>query len=191
VYHAGARGYGLLLAGGGAGALIGALGMASVKDIRAKGRVMLAAGGALCVTLAAFALVRSLAAGVALVTAVGVAATAFTTMIATMIQLRVPGPLRGRVVALYVSTLIGLPSLGSLGIAALAKALQDGARARWAAPLRATLDALGVGRATRALAAAAGAPRALVVGAVVLGVALLAAAPRYMRVESDEPRGSA
>ena len=66
---------------------------------------------------------------VALVVTIGIAATVFTTMIATVIQLRVPGPLRGRVIALYVSTLIGLPSLGALGSAAVAKYLGSAPRA--------------------------------------------------------------
>ena len=121
VYRAGAKGYGALLAGGGAGALVGALAISSMRDIHHKGRVMIGAGVALAATLGLFAIVRTLILGVVLVVAVGIAATVFTTMIATMIQLRVPGPLRGRVIALYVSTLIGLPSLGSLGIAAVAK----------------------------------------------------------------------
>ena len=126
VFHTGAKGYGALLAGGGAGALASALGTASLRDIREKGRVMIAAGLALAALLVAFALVRVLSLAVALVVCVGIAATIFTTMVATTIQLRVPGPLRGRVIALNTSTLIGLPSLGSLLIAALAK--------RWGAP---------------------------------------------------------
>jgi MFS family permease len=121
VFHAGAGAYGALLSAGGAGALVGALGTASVKDIRAKGRVMIAAGLALSALLAAFAYSGTLALAIPLVVATGVAATVFTTMVATLIQLRVPGPLRGRVIALNTSTLIGLPSLGSLGMAALAK----------------------------------------------------------------------
>ena len=122
VFHAGAKGYGALLAGGGAGALVGALGTASMRDIRHKGRVMIAAGLALAALLAGFAWVRVLPLAVALLVAVGVASTVFTTMVATTIQLEVPGPLRGRVIALNTSTLIGLPSLGSLAVAAVAKA---------------------------------------------------------------------
>jgi hypothetical protein len=42
-------------------------------------------------------------------------------MIATKIQLDVPRELRGRVIGLYTITLIGMPSLGSLAMAALAR----------------------------------------------------------------------
>ena len=129
VYRSGPGGYGALLAGGGAGALVGAIGVSSMKNIEYKGRVMIGAGLALSGSLALFAMARTLALGVALVVAIGIAATVFTTMIATVIQLRVPGQLRGRVIALYVSTLIGLPSLGALGIAAIAKYLGSAPRA--------------------------------------------------------------
>jgi MFS family permease len=121
VFHAGPRGFGALLAAGGAGALVGALVLSALPDIADKGRVMIVSGVALAASLAVFTMVRRLPLAVALVVIVGVAATAFTTMIATMIQLRVPGPLRGRVVSLYVSTLIGLPALGSLLVAAVAR----------------------------------------------------------------------
>ena len=121
VFHVGARGYGFLLAGGGGGALFAALALSAMKDLQVKGRVLVISGLAMCGALVAFAFAPSFGIGVALVVCLGVMSTAFTTMIATIIQLRVPGPLRGRVISLYVSTLIGLPSLGALGIAAVSK----------------------------------------------------------------------
>jgi MFS family permease len=122
VFHSGAGGYGALLAAGGGGALVGALALSSARDIAHKGRVMLASAAALAASLALFALVSSLAVGAALLFVVGATSTCFTTMIATTIQLRTPAPLRGRVFSLYTSTLIGLPSLGALGLAAVAGA---------------------------------------------------------------------
>jgi hypothetical protein len=75
-------------------------------------------------------------------------------MASTVIQLEVPRELRGRVISLYVSTLIGLPALGSLGVAALARAMGRGAE---------------------------GAPRAVIVGAAALGVVLAIATPFLAR----------
>jgi hypothetical protein len=128
-----------------------------------------------------------IAGSLALLVAAGVAATVFTTMIATLIQLEVPGELRGRVMSLYAVTLIGLPSLGSLGVAALAKALGDAASPAWARPARAALDLLGVGALTRHLGGAAGGPRAVVLGALVLLAVLVLSAPAFGRVRAPSP----
>ena len=154
IFHAGPRGYGALLSGGGAGALIGAFAMSSVKEIPKKGLVLVVAGVVLSLSLAAFAIVSRFVIGVALVSIVGIAATVFTTMISTVIQLEVPRELRGRVISLYVTTLIGLPSLGALGVAALSRALGD---------------------------ATHGAPRALVAGAAVLLAILAVTGAKLLR----------
>ena len=189
VWRAGASGYGALLSAGGAGALLGAVALASVPDLRAQGRVLVVAGLAFCVLLGAFALSPWFWVGVALLVAAGVAATVFTTMIATLIQLAVPGELRGRVMSLYAVTLIGLPALGSLGVAALAKALGGAASPAWARPARAALDLLGVGALTRHLGGAAGGPRAVVLGALVLLAVLLLSAPAFSRVRAPSGGG--
>ena len=184
VWRAGAGGYGALLSAGGAGALLGAVALASVPDLRAQGRVLVVAGLAFCVLLGAFALSPWFWPGVALLVAAGVAATVFTAMIATLIQLEVLGELRGRVMSLYAVTLIGLPSLGSLGVAALAKALGDAASPAWARPARAVLELLGVAALTRHLGGAAGGPRAVVLGALVLLAVLVLSAPAFSRVRA-------
>lgn len=123
IWRVGSRGYGALLAAGGAGALLGAFAMASVKHLHAYGRAMLVSGLGMCALLAAFALSPWFWLGLPLLVLVGFAATVFTTTIATAIQLRVPGELRGRVMSLYTITLIGLPSLGALGVASAARGL--------------------------------------------------------------------
>ena len=176
VWQAGASGYGALLSAGGAGALLGAIAMASVPDIRAQGRVLVVAGIVFCVVLGAFALSPWFWPSVAL--------TVFTTLIATLIQLEVSGELRGRVMSLYAATLIGLPSLGSLGVAALAKALGGAASPAWAHPARAVLDLLGVDALTRHLGGAAGGPRAVVLGALMLLTVLMLSAPAFIRVRA-------
>lgn len=187
VWHAGSSGYGALLSAGGAGALIGAFAMSSVREIRRQGRVLVISGLIFCVLLAAFALSPWFSVGVALLVGVGVASTVFTTMIATVIQLRVPGQLRGRVMSLYAITLIGLPSLGALGVAAVAKSLGAQIRSGWAGLTLRLLDALGIGALTQRLGAVAGAPRAITLGALLLVIALIVAAPLLSRVRAIQP----
>ena len=158
VWRVGSSGYGTLLAAGGAGALIGAFGLSSAPRIKAQGRVLAISGVVFCVALAAFAWSASFWLGVVLLIVVGSAATVFTTMIATIIQLRVPDDLRGRVMSLNAVTLIGMPSLGSLGVAAVARTLARGAGAN------------------------IGAPRAVTLGAVILGAVLLLTMPLLLRI---------
>lgn len=184
IWHVGSGGYGALLSAGGGGALIGAFAMASARNLQNHGRVMIASGLIFCAALAAFALVPWFWVGVALLVVVGVASTVFTTLIATVIQLRVPGQLRGRVMSLYAITLIGLPSLGALGVAAVANALGGPAPSGWARATLALLDTLRVDALTAELGAAAGAPRAIVLGVLLLIIVLCAAAPVFLSLRA-------
>jgi MFS family permease len=121
VWKAGPAGYGVLLSAGGAGALIGAVGLSSMRDIEAKERVLLASGVGLSVSLVLFAFAPRVTVAAAFLVCAGVCSTVFTTMCSTVMQLRVPAELRGRVMSLFVITLIGLPSLGSLALAFVAR----------------------------------------------------------------------
>ncbi len=177
VWRTGSFGYGALLSAGGAGALLGAFGMSSLPAIRHQGRVMIASGFTMCLTLVLFALSGSFWVGVALLLVTGIASTVFTTMIATVIQLRVPGELRGRVMSLYAITLIGLPSLGALGIATLAQALGREASSGFTWFVQEVLGLLYIIQLTGSLGSASGAPRAVVSGALVLVGLLLIAIP--------------
>jgi MFS family permease len=165
--------------------------MSSVRQIRAQGRLLVISGLIFCFTLAAFALSPWFLPGVALLVAVGIASTVFTTMIATMIQLRVPGELRGRVISLYAITLIGLPSLGALGVAAVAQSLGGQIRTGWARLAGAVLDVLGVNPFTSRLGAAAGAPRAVVLGALILLLVIVVMATRFRGIQAPAERGEA
>jgi MFS family permease len=183
IWRVGSGGYGVLLSAGGAGALIGAFAMSSVREIRRQGLVLIASGLIFCAALAAFALCPWFWPAVALLVVVGVSSTVFTTMIATVIQLSVPGELRGRVISLYSITLIGLPSLGALGVAALARGLGEGAQyVGWARLPRALLDALGVDMLTERLGPGAGAPRAILLGVLALALVLATSAPAFLPV---------
>ena len=187
IWRVGSGGYGVLLGAGGAGALAGAFAMASVRQLDRYGRGLVISGIAFCVLLTAFALCPFFVPGVVLLVLVGIASTVFTTLIATVIQLRVPGELRGRVMSLYAITLIGLPSLGALGVAAVAHGLSAAAPSGWARALLALLGALGVDALTAELGSAAGAPRAIVAGVLVLLAVLVAFTPRlFARRTSEE-----
>jgi len=153
IWHTGEAGYGLLLAASGAGALIGAFGLASFKHIPYQGALMLTSGLLFSAALIAFSLSSYFVLGLVLLFVAGVTATLFSTVIATFIQLSVPNELRGRVMSLYTVTLIGLPSLGALG---------SGAVAEW-------------------LGGVEGAPHAVLIGAAILGVILLFVAPLFWK----------
>jgi MFS family permease len=105
----------------GAGALIGAFGVAALGDIKAKGRFVIIANAIYCGSLLLFSLLPPFAAGMGLLVIAGLASTAFGAAIGTMLQFATPGPLRGRVMSLYTIAVIGGPSLGGLLGGALAQ----------------------------------------------------------------------
>ncbi len=100
-----------------------------------------------------FSMSPSFILGLILLFIAGVTSTVFSTIIATFIQLSVPNEMRGRVMSLYTVTLIGLPSLGALGI---------GAFAEW-------------------LGGVQGAPHAVLIGAIILVVILLLILPMFWK----------
>jgi MFS family permease len=121
LWHTGPSGYGLLLMAPGAGALLGAFGVAALGDIKAKGRFVVIANSIYCVALLLFSLLPPFAVGMGLLVIAGLASTAFGAAIGTMLQFATPGPLRGRVMSLYTIAVIGGPSLGGLLGGALAQ----------------------------------------------------------------------
>jgi MFS family permease len=153
IWHAGAEGYGLLLAAAGGGALVGAFGLAYLKQVPRQGALMLVNGLLFSIILIAFSLSPSFLLGLLLLFFAGITSTVFLTMIATFIQLSVPNEMRGRVMSLYTVTLIGLPSLGAMG---------SGAVAEW-------------------LGGVEGAPHAVLIGAIILALILLAVLPMFWK----------
>ena len=121
LWHTGPSGYGLLLMAPGAGALLGAFGVAALGDIKAKGRFVIIANAIYCGSLLLFSLLPPFALGMGLLVLAGLASTAFGAAIGTMLQFATPGPLRGRVMSLYTIAVIGGPSLGGLLGGALAQ----------------------------------------------------------------------
>jgi MFS family permease len=155
IWSISAQGYGILLSAAGAGAMIGALGLASLPAITPSARNLTIAGIGFAACLAGFAVAPWWWLGALCLVLTGIIGTAATTIISTNLQLSVPGQLRGRVMSLHAVTLIGVPSLGGLLITNLTTWLGSGA----------SVVAIN----------ASGAPRALLVGAacVVLLFALV------------------
>lgn len=157
IWHAGPEGYGLLLSAAGAGALVGAFGLASVRQLERQGAVMIASGVLFSASIIAFAVSPSLFLGLLLLFLAGVMSTVFGTIIATFIQVDSPNEMRGRVMSLYAITLIGLPSLGSLGSGAIAEMLGG----------------------------VAGSPRAVLIGAAILVLVLIFVTPFFWKRNMD------
>jgi MFS family permease len=153
IWNAGPAGYGLLLAAAGAGALAGAFGLAALGQAKRHGSTMVVSGMAFGILLVVFALSPGFLLALALLFLAGVAATVFTTVISTQLQLTSPHELRGRVMSLYAITLIGLPSLGALGVGALAEKLGG----------------------------LQGAPEAVIISGAVMAAAMLPATPSLWR----------
>ena len=150
--------YGVLLASAGGGALVGAFTLAARREVHGRHAIMVASGLVFSACLVAFALSPWLWLGVVLQFVAGVSSTVFGAIAGTFIQIETPAQLRGRVMSFYSITLIGLPSMGVLGVGALAE---------W-------------------LGGAQGTPRAVLYGALVLAAILLVTAPRMLRAHVSD-----
>jgi MFS family permease len=121
IWQAGPQGYGILLSSAGAGAIIGAFGLASIRKAGRQGRLLVVSGVLFGLSISSFALSPSFGLGALFLFLSGLTSTVFGTIIATFLQLEAPNELRGRVLSLYSITLIGLPALGALASGALAE----------------------------------------------------------------------
>ncbi len=100
--------YSILLAANAAGAVLGAVLLESVTVLQPGPRVAIACAGAWGVTIGLFPLTRSYDVAVALLVLAGVFNIAFTTMAQTLVQLLAPPNVRGRVVGLFNTAVLGL-----------------------------------------------------------------------------------
>lgn len=117
----GAPGLGLLTGSIGVGALAGALLMASLRPSGGSGRLLLSGLLAMSIALATFALSTSVPVTMVALATLGASQVAYYSTTNTLIQVRVPARLRGRVHSLYVLTSIGLMPVGNLVAGALAE----------------------------------------------------------------------
>ncbi len=117
----GAPGLGLLTGSIGIGALTGALTMASLRPSGGSSRLLLGGLVAMSLALTTFALSTSLPVTCAALAILGASQVAYYSTTNTLLQVRVPARMRGRVHSLYVLTSIGLMPVGNLIAGAVAE----------------------------------------------------------------------
>ena len=119
-YRVGSAAYGALVSAGGLGTLIGAFGLAGRREVTHRGPLVGAAVLSQAVLLIVFAATPWFGAALPLLLLVGAMNAVAGASIATLIQLSVPGELRGRVMSIYMLTVIGVPSVGAFVLGVLA-----------------------------------------------------------------------
>ncbi len=123
VFHGAAGTFGLLNSVAGAGALVGALYLASRPAGGSQRRLIRWAGLAFCGSLLGFALSPRLGVGLVFIGLGGVGMMLFIAGTNTFVQTHVPDHLRGRVLSYYVMAFQGMQPLGSLLVGWLARHL--------------------------------------------------------------------
>lgn len=123
VLHQDSTGLGLMTSMPGAGTMIAAVILSSMGDIRRKGTLLLVAMGLFSAAVVSFAISRSLNLTFVLLFFAGVTNFLFMTMTQTMLQLYVPGEMRGRVMALVSVSAQGFAPFGALIVGGLAEVI--------------------------------------------------------------------
>jgi MFS family permease len=123
VLHAGASEFGWLMASLGAGAIGGALCLASLVQGRPPIALPVAAGFAVSAGSIALAMVERFQTAVALLFVIGFSQIVFQASCNTMLQVTVPDALRGRIMSLYALVFAGATPLGSLAVGSIAEHL--------------------------------------------------------------------
>lgn len=109
-----AEAYGVLMTAAGVGAVLGSLVAASEGATRRPGTLLLTGSLGFPLILLAFSVSRSYPLSIALLSAVGFVFVLQNAPANSRLQTLVPDPLRGRVLAIYVSLFLGMLRLGSL-----------------------------------------------------------------------------
>lgn len=130
IFHRGSQGYGVLMSAMGVGAVIGTLVLARRSHASGLARVMVFSGLTTGVCYLAFAFSQSYFLSLAIMPMVGYSVMRQMASANTTIQTLIPEDYRGRIMALYAMTVVGLGPFGSLAAGALAH--QFGARATMA-----------------------------------------------------------
>jgi MFS family permease len=114
ILHGGPKGLGWLMASAGVGSLCGALTLASRSTIRGLGRIVGASALTFGLALTMFALSRSFWLSAALLFVVGMSMITQAASTNTLIQSMVPDSMRGRVMAIYAMSFMGMAPIGAL-----------------------------------------------------------------------------
>lgn len=113
VLHTDARGYGLLMASVGSGALLGAVLVALFGSRMPKGRLQIIGGTGFGLAIAWFALSRTLPLAVMVLAVTGCLMIVNNALTNTMLQTGVPDQLRGRIMGFYSFMFVGMAPLGA------------------------------------------------------------------------------
>jgi MFS family permease len=127
IFHRGSRGLGILMGAMGVGAVVGTLTLARRTRLTGLGRVMAVSGLTTGACYVAFALSPFFYLSLAIMPLVGYSVMRQMASANTTIQTLIPDEYRGRIMALYSMTVVGLGPFGSLAAGALAGRI--GARA--------------------------------------------------------------
>lgn len=122
VFHQGAEAFGFLMAALGAGALAGAVGVATLGRSRPPLAAVVAPALVLCAATAALAVVHRVGLAAAVLFVIGGAQILFMTTCNTLLQTTAPDELRGRIVGLYAMAFAGMNPVGSLLLGSIAEA---------------------------------------------------------------------
>jgi MFS family permease len=120
VFHRDAKGYSVLLAAFGVGAIAGAIGVAGLGQMRHKGRAAIGFQMAFGALMAGFAISRVPIVSYVLLALAGAALMAVFALFMTLVQSNVEDRMRGRVVSIYTLFYRGAMPLGNLAAGALA-----------------------------------------------------------------------
>lgn len=121
VLHAGARGFGFLMSSQGAGALVGAITVASLAHLGPRAGFLFGGATVLGVAEVVLALVRNYPAAAVTLGVAGASMVLFTATVNTTLQLNAPDHLRGRIMSMYSLVMGGFTPIGSLVAGTLAQ----------------------------------------------------------------------
>jgi MFS family permease len=124
VFHTGSGGYGALLSLSGGGAVVGALGVAGLGDIRHKGRAALMTQCCFGAVIIGFTLTRTPLLAYPLIFLAGIFMMSTFAYITSLVQLLLTDAMRGRVMSIYMVAFRGGMPLGALMTGLLAKQFQ-------------------------------------------------------------------
>jgi MFS family permease len=119
-FHVGSFAFGVMVAAPGIGTLTAAFALATRKDTGDRGRKLWIAVSGLAATLIVFSIMPWYIGGLPLLVLAGFFATSTAATMATIVQLQAPPYLRGRLMSIYMLTVIAVPSIGTLASGAVA-----------------------------------------------------------------------
>ena len=125
-FHGGSATFGLLVAAPGLGALVGAATSGWTGRVRRPGMVVIGAGIAWGLAIAAFGVVRSLPVALSFLALAGMADMISEILRNALLQRYTPDQLRGRVSSLYLAQVTTAPAIGNVEAGGVARLVSPG-----------------------------------------------------------------